>query len=75
MGALDPCIIYSSDDPTKVILNNDDYSFLLKDPPPGKANPSLWRQSQLCYKQGLFEVVKDGVYQVCGHSPDNIGIC
>lgn len=28
-----------------------------------KANWSLWRRGQLCYQQGLFEVVR-GIYQV-----------
>ena len=31
---------------------------------PGTVNPSLWRQSQLVNISGLFEVVKDGIYQV-----------
>jgi alkyl sulfatase BDS1-like metallo-beta-lactamase superfamily hydrolase len=32
---------------------------------PDTANPSLWRQSQLTAKDGLFEVVP-GIYQVRG---------
>lgn len=31
---------------------------------PDSVNPSLWRQSQLINISGLFEVVKDGIYQV-----------
>ena len=33
---------------------------------PDTANPSLWRQSQLLIKDGLFEVVP-GIYQVRGY--------
>ncbi len=35
------------------------------------AHPSLWRQSQLCAKEGLFEVVP-GIYQVRGFDLSNI---
>lgn len=38
------------------------YDFLTGDCPP-TANPSLWRQAQLCNEQGLFEVT-EGIYQV-----------
>lgn len=31
---------------------------------PDTVNPSLWRQSLLCYINGLFEVVPNGIYQV-----------
>jgi alkyl sulfatase BDS1-like metallo-beta-lactamase superfamily hydrolase len=32
---------------------------------PSVVHPSLWRQSQLCAKQGLYEVA-EGIYQVRG---------
>ena len=38
---------------------------------PDSVNPSLWRQSQLNAKHGLFEVV-DGIYQVRGYDLSNI---
>jgi alkyl sulfatase BDS1-like metallo-beta-lactamase superfamily hydrolase len=38
---------------------------------PDTANPSLWRQSQLLAKDGLYEVVP-GIYQVRGHDLSNI---
>src|SRR4029453_14772041 len=38
---------------------------------PDTANPSLWRQSQLVARDGLFEVVP-GIYQVRGHDLSNI---
>ena len=34
-------------------------------------HPSLWRQSQLAAKQGLYEVV-EGIYQVRGFDLSNI---
>ncbi|PHS38423.1 MAG: hypothetical protein COA91_07930 [Robiginitomaculum sp.] len=46
------------------------YDFLAGDAPPS-VNPSLWRQSQLNAKHGLFEVV-DGIYQVRGFDLSNM---
>ncbi len=46
------------------------YEFLTGDAP-DTVNPSLWRQSQLNAKHGLFEVV-DGIYQVRGFDLSNI---
>lgn len=46
------------------------YDFLAGDAP-DTVNPSLWRQSQLNAKHGLFEVV-DGIYQVRGYDLSNI---
>jgi alkyl sulfatase BDS1-like metallo-beta-lactamase superfamily hydrolase len=40
---------------------------------PDSASPSLWRQSQLCARQGLFEVT-DGIYQVRGLDLSNMTI-
>lgn len=45
------------------------YDFL-KAPAPASANPSLWRQSGLLAKHGLFEVTK-GVWQVRGFDISN----
>ncbi len=45
------------------------YDFL-KGPAPASVNPSLWRQSGLLAKHGLFEVVK-GVWQVRGFDISN----
>ena len=45
------------------------YDFL-KAPAPASVNPSLWRQSQLLAKHGLFEVTK-GVWQVRGFDISN----
>ncbi|NNE57747.1 MAG: MBL fold metallo-hydrolase [Hellea sp.] len=46
------------------------YDFLNGDGP-DSVNPSLWRQSQLNAKHGLFEVV-DGIYQVRGFDLSNV---
>lgn len=58
--ALDQPEIRTSDGRT--IWDTDSYAFLSGECPP-TANPSLWRQGQLCNKQGLFEVT-EGIYQV-----------
>ena len=49
----------------RVVWDLDGYAFL-SGPCPATANPSLWRQSQLLAKDGLYEVVP-GVYQVRGY--------
>ncbi|MFI6818993.1 alkyl/aryl-sulfatase [Nonomuraea sp. NPDC050328] len=46
------------------------YAFLDADCPP-TANPSLWRQSALNAKHGLFEVT-EGIYQVRGFDLSNV---
>jgi alkyl sulfatase BDS1-like metallo-beta-lactamase superfamily hydrolase len=38
---------------------------------PDTANPSLWRQGQLCARQGLYAVT-DGIYQVRGLDLSNM---
>jgi alkyl sulfatase BDS1-like metallo-beta-lactamase superfamily hydrolase len=68
IAALEPAIITS--DAGKVVWDNDSYSFLQGDAPTS-VNPSLWRQSQLVAKQGLYEVV-EGIYQVRGLDLSNI---
>ncbi len=67
-GALEPCVVKSADG--RVVWDNDSYAFLAGDAPP-TVHPSLWRQSQLCAKQGLYEVV-EGIYQVRGLDLSNI---
>ncbi len=68
IGALEPCIVKAADG--RVVWDNDVYSFLAGDAP-ATVHPSLWRQSQLCAKQGLYEVV-EGIYQVRGLDLSNI---
>ena len=40
---------------------------------PDTAHPSLWRQGQLCARQGLYEVT-DGIYQVRGLDLSNMTV-
>src|ERR1700716_3810145 len=68
IASLKPCVVKADDG--RVVWNNDAYSFLTGDAPTS-VHPSLWRQSQLAAKQGLFEVV-EGIYQVRGFDISNI---
>ncbi|MEV0799353.1 alkyl sulfatase dimerization domain-containing protein [Kribbella sp. NPDC050281] len=54
----------------EVVWDNDSYAFLEGDAP-DTVHPSLWRQSQLVGRQGLFEVV-EGIYQARGFDLSNI---
>ena len=51
-------------DDGRVVWDLDAYAFL-DGPVPDTANPSLWRQSQLLIKDGLYEVTP-GIYQLRG---------
>ncbi|WP_420110314.1 alkyl/aryl-sulfatase [Mycolicibacter arupensis] len=68
IAALAPCVITAADG--RVVWDNDSYDFLAGDPPTS-VHPSLWRQSQLAAKQGLYEVV-EGIYQIRGFDLSNI---
>ncbi|WP_445162994.1 alkyl/aryl-sulfatase [Mycobacterium sp. Dal123C01] len=68
IASLSPCVIKAADG--RVVWDNDSYSFL-DGPAPTSVHPSLWRQSTLAAKQGLYEVVP-GVYQVRGFDLSNI---
>lgn len=68
LGSLEPCVITAADG--RVVWDNDAYAFLTGDAP-ASVHPSLWRQSTLAAKQGLYEVV-DGIYQVRGLDLSNI---
>ncbi|WP_405780931.1 alkyl/aryl-sulfatase [Streptomyces sp. NBC_00859] len=70
LGRLDPCVVRDADG--RLIWDNDAYAFLaLEQDAPPTAHPSLWRQSRLTVKQGLYEVVP-GIYQVRGLDLSNI---
>ncbi|WP_410873003.1 alkyl/aryl-sulfatase [Nocardia sp. A7] len=60
VAALEPAVV--TDAAGTTIWDADAYGFLDGECP-STANPSLWRQGQLCAKQGLFEVA-EGIYQV-----------
>ncbi|MFE2290844.1 alkyl/aryl-sulfatase [Streptomyces sp. NPDC059452] len=66
--ALDPAVITAADG--RVVWDNDGYAFLDAECP-GTAHPSLWRQAQLCARQGLYEVT-EGIYQVRGLDLSNM---
>ncbi len=68
IAALEPCVIKAADG--RVVWDNDTYAFLDGEAP-ASVHPSLWRQSGLCAKQGLYEVV-EGIYQVRGFDLSNI---
>jgi len=68
VGSLKPCVV--KDATGRVVWDNDVFAFLEGDCP-DTANPSLWRQSQLCAKQGLYQVT-DGIYQVRGLDLSNM---
>ncbi|OFJ53968.1 alkyl/aryl-sulfatase [Mycolicibacterium grossiae] len=78
IAALEPCVVTAADG--RVVWNNDVYDFLAGEPPES-VHPSLWRQSQLCAKQGLYEVTRAsgatgddaaGIYQVRGLDLSNV---
>jgi alkyl sulfatase BDS1-like metallo-beta-lactamase superfamily hydrolase len=48
-----------------------DYGFLKDEAAPATVNPSLWRQSQLNCRHGLFEVIP-GIYQIRGFDISNM---
>lgn len=68
IAALSPGVVKNAKG--QVIWDNDAYDFLKKDAPKS-AHKSLWRQSQLVSKQGLYKVT-DRVYQVRGLDLSNM---
>lgn len=69
IAALDAAVI--KNDNGDVVWDNDSYTSFLGDSPAETVHPSLWRQSRLAAKQGLFEVI-EGIYQVRGLDLSNI---
>lgn len=68
VAALEPAVVKGEDG--RVVWDNDAYAFLDGDCP-DTAHPSLWRQAQLCSRQGLYEVA-EGIYQVRGLDLSNM---
>jgi alkyl sulfatase BDS1-like metallo-beta-lactamase superfamily hydrolase len=68
VAALTPGVVTADDG--RVVWSSDAYAFLSGDCP-DTAHPSLWRQSQLCARQGLYQVT-DGIYQVRGLDLSNM---
>jgi alkyl sulfatase BDS1-like metallo-beta-lactamase superfamily hydrolase len=67
VAALSPATVRADG---RVVWDTDSYGFLAQECP-DTAHPSLWRQGQLCVKQGLYEVT-DGIYQVRGLDLSNM---
>ncbi|WP_394550911.1 alkyl/aryl-sulfatase [Agromyces sp. MMS24-JH15] len=68
IATLDPLVIRN--DAGQVVWDGQSYDFLTGDAP-ASVNPSLWRQSKLVARHGLYEVV-EGLYQVRGFDLSNI---
>ena len=68
IGSRQPNAVTADDG--RVVWDNDTYDFITGDAP-DTVNPSLWRQSRLVARQGLYEVV-EGIYQVRGLDLSNI---
>lgn len=65
---LDPLTIKNADG--RVVFDLSGYGFL-DDECPDTIHPSLFRQSQLCRRNGLFKVT-DGIYQIRGFDISNM---
>lgn len=70
LGSLAPGVI--TDAAGRTVWDGDVYGFLKADCP-DTAHPSLWRQAQLCTRQGLYEVT-EGIYQVRGLDLSNMTV-
>ncbi|TCJ97300.1 alkyl sulfatase BDS1-like metallo-beta-lactamase superfamily hydrolase [Nocardia alba] len=68
IASLEPGTV--TDPSGKVVWDNDSYDFLAGSCPQS-VNPSLWRQSQLTVKQGLYEIAP-GFYQIRGFDLSNM---
>jgi alkyl sulfatase BDS1-like metallo-beta-lactamase superfamily hydrolase len=70
VGRLEPCTVRGEDG--QVVWDNDSFAFLAGEAP-DTVHPSLWRQSSLVARDGLFEVT-DGIYQLRGMDLSNMTI-
>jgi alkyl sulfatase BDS1-like metallo-beta-lactamase superfamily hydrolase len=68
--ALAPCVV--TNQRGRTVWNNDSYAFLAERCP-STVNPSLWRQSQLNAKQGLYEIAP-GFFQIRGLDLSNMTV-
>ncbi len=68
LGTISPCII--TNEAGETVWDGDSFSFVSGDSP-DSVHPSLWRQSMLVNKHGLYEVT-EGIYQVRGFDLSNI---
>lgn len=70
IASLAPAVITTADG--RVVWDSDAYAFLSGECP-DTAHPSLWRQGQLCSRQGLYQVT-ESIYQVRGLDISNMTI-
>src|SRR5262245_30629956 len=68
IGTLQPMVIRARDG--RVVWEMEDWKFL-EGPCPPTANPSLWRQSQLTARHGLYQV-SERIFQVRGFDLSNM---
>jgi len=71
LGTVPDLVVRGAGD--REVWNLRDYAFLQQDTTPATVNPSLWRQAQLNYVNGLFKVT-DGLYQIRGFDLANMTI-
>jgi alkyl sulfatase BDS1-like metallo-beta-lactamase superfamily hydrolase len=71
IGTLPDALVKNARD--EVLWSLKDYAFLQQQEAPPTVNPSLWRQAQLNYQNGLFKVM-EGMYQVRGFDLSNMTI-
>src|SRR5215472_2294578 len=70
IDTLAPLIIKT--DEGRVVFDGTAFAYLDGERP-DTVNPSLWRQAQLCWKNGLYQVT-DGIYQMRGFDISNMTI-
>ncbi|MEV0355157.1 alkyl sulfatase dimerization domain-containing protein [Nocardia sp. NPDC050697] len=70
IAGLEPRAVTTADG--RPVWDTAAFDYLDGDCPP-TVNPSLWRQTRLCAKEGLFEVV-EGVYQIRGIDLSNMSL-
>lgn len=68
IATIEPMVITAADG--RVVFDGDAYRFI-EGEAPETVHPSLWRQSKLTSRHGLYEVT-DGVYQVRGFDISNV---
>ena len=71
IDTLDPLTIAAADD-GRVVFDSTPFAYL-DGACPDTVNPSLWRQAQLCWKNGLYQVT-EGIYQIRGFDISNMTI-
>ncbi len=58
----------------QIVYSLNEYDFLHQQVAPDTVNPSLWRMAQLNLTNGLYEVLKDKIYQIRSFDAANMTI-